>query len=146
MTVYAYGESETREQFRSKGEGRKEAADMVKQQLYAYRTEWHIGIGEDSTGMPIPDNEAQAMIRAALEHVSREYGGASVTRQDGAWVDPSGRLIVESGITIVAYSEHPKDAEQTAVRLCHLFRQTAVIVAEFGPQGFTAKCIYGALP
>ena len=117
---------------------------MVNPQLYAYRTEWHIGIGEDSEGMPILEDEAQAMIRSALEHVSREYGGASVTRQQGAWVDPSGRLIVESGITIVAYSEHPKDAEQTAVRLCRLFRQTAVLVAKFEPQGFMAKCIYGS--
>lgn len=100
------------------------------------RTEFHIGVGVDRYGQSIVANERERAISSALLLLTRNYGGASVTRQEGAWVNPrTGDLVVEPGITLAAYGNLRApgvfvDSSDMALALAREFRQACVIVAE----------------
>lgn len=92
-----------------------------------------IGIGEDEHGHVLTPGDTMPMIGEAMRIVSREYGGCFLTRGEGAWIAPDGRLVRESGITITASTPRDAGVRDHAARVADslrcVFLQAAVHVA-----------------
>lgn len=115
------------------------------QKTHNHRLEFHLGVGEDRNGKPIPTQEQAVIKDRLLRAVACVYGGASLTEQRGAWSDPKGRMILESGVTIVAYCHGGQvgDRIKMAGELLSIANQTACIVAWFhGTCGMVAQEVY----
>lgn len=101
-----------------------------------------VGIGFDRDGKAIHPEEVRQYIEAAIKRASELFGGCFITRGDGGWIDPAGKLIVEPGIVItvdVAPYKYPIDTRIDGQRdvkrvnlyahyLRQLFNQSSVIV------------------
>lgn len=107
------------------------------------RTEYCLGIGVSRFGRPIPDDVARAMTARALETVTRAHGGASLTGQMGAWINPNGDTIREPGITLVAFGPVMPESgyqnqEGVCVELLRILNQQAMFLSKIGPNGIRA--------
>jgi hypothetical protein len=101
-----------------------------------------VGIEFDRSGAPVQAAESVHYIQAATRRASEVFGGCFVTRGDGGWIDPSGKLVVEPAIRItvdVAPYKYPVDTRVDGQRdvkrvneyahyLRALFNQSRVIV------------------
>ncbi len=94
------------------------------------RIQFGIGIGEDADGKSIPRLESDRMIRSALLHLGRFFGGGFITRGHGFWVPPHANgAIIEEGITITIDTDEPDGTVKSVAEMLRaIFNQTAVHV------------------
>ena len=113
---------------------------------YAARVEWHLGAGKDRHGRTILPEDRQRIKAEALAYFARMFGGVSITDQTGAWRDPSGSIVVEEGITVVAYADSSAMADPAARFLLERADQECCLVAIFyaTPGGFTVREVWRA--
>jgi hypothetical protein len=64
------------------------------------RVVFYAGIGYDKHGNAIPSLLASEKIREALLETCKRFGGCTLTRGRGAWIDDKGNLITEECVTI----------------------------------------------
>lgn len=98
---------------------------------WSIRTEFHLGIGVDRWDAPISKDRGDLIATGALALVCEEYEGASMVFQEGGWTNPERKLIMERGITIVAYG-FSNQMTTIAKKILALADQRAMIVATIG--------------
>lgn len=105
-----------------------------------------VGQGFDQHGNPLVDKTNR--LKAVLTHIAKTYGGYSLVKGEGGWINPAGKLVEEPNISITVYSDlnisavHQATAEQLAVTFNQesvlLVRDTVPVIVEFvgqrGPQ------------
>lgn len=99
------------------------------------RLEFHLGTGEDRDGKPIHPERQVGHRQRMLYLTASRYGGASITEQTGAWINPEGVFVSEPGVTVVAYLEGHDNGYAHAQNLMKIGNQRACLVACFGPDG-----------
>lgn len=69
------------------------------------RTELRIicGIGKTKTGTVILPEDSRPIIRQAMKTMAKVFGGVSVTRMDGGWIDDMGELVEESSVSLSSF-------------------------------------------
>lgn len=94
-------------------------------------TRWYVGIGKDKDGRTILPDAADIGIRIALSGLSRRFGGATVIRTEGGWIDAGGRLITEKSIILEVIGPcTPSQANNMRDTLTGLFNQSSVLVVQ----------------
>jgi hypothetical protein len=91
----------------------------------------HMGTGEDRLGNPIDPDAQDVIWGLLLRKMVETFGGGSLTRQEGGWLHPSGRMIMEAGVTLVSYPnphEARVDLDLLARSLLVIGRQEALIL------------------
>jgi hypothetical protein len=86
------------------------------------------GIGEDKAGHAIESQRVRDCLQAVHRHASDEYGGVTVYRHVGSWVDGHGSLVTEHGITIQVLTGKDDDGGQFAIYVRNLFNQNTVVL------------------
>ena len=92
-----------------------------------------VGVGVDKAGRTIPAYVAEQEISFFADDLSRKFGGCSVIRQSGYWIDDKQELVHEPSVRFDVLVSTPK-ASKKGIRLAaeHVkqrFNQSAVIVA-----------------
>lgn len=89
---------------------------------------WTIGIGEDRDGQAIVGDAADRMIDHARLMFASIYGGFTMVRGEGGWIDPSGRTVTEPCIVFTVHTDAAQDYRATARELRLIFRQDTVML------------------
>lgn len=108
------------------------------------RITFGIGTGEDKHGNPIWSDRARTITDSVRAYLVRRFGGCFIVDGFGAWKDDSGKVISEPGIHCIVdldSTEHNANVEarQTAIDLCGIADQTAIMV---GIGTIRGGCIY----
>jgi len=86
------------------------------------------GIGEDKAGHAIDSQRARDCVEAVHKHASDVYGGVTVYRHTGSWIDGHGELVTEHGITIQVVTEINDYGREFALFVRDLFNQNSVVL------------------
>jgi hypothetical protein len=89
------------------------------------------GIGEDRDGNPIAPDVAEANILRIAKLASDLFGGCSLTRHDGAWVNGEGRLVTEPSLTLSVAADGGADPLPLAQYARKLLQQDTVLVQTY---------------
>jgi len=71
------------------------------------RYEIGLGIQFDKDGAAIPVSHANMIIRYLQREASDNFGGVTVSRVQGRWVNDKGQLVTEDAVTFVLFVENP---------------------------------------
>lgn len=79
-----------------------------------------------TVAVDVPDrNLASRMVARVQRDLADMFGGSTATPAQGAWVDASGKLVVEDVVIVYAYcTPEQRDARiQDIVGLCHTIKE-----------------------
>lgn len=80
----------------------------MKLKLNAWKLEFGFGVGLDSKGKKLSETVRAAGIEAIRTLATKLYGGCTVVKTAGDWLDPiTGLLHSEEGRTVIVYVELP---------------------------------------
>ena len=86
------------------------------------------GIGEDKAGCAIESQRARDCLVAIHRFAGDLYGGVTVYRHVGSWVDGNGKLVTEYGITFQVVTDSDSDGSVFAVFIRDTFNQNSVVL------------------
>lgn len=70
-----------------------------------HKVEFGFGVGEDASGRLLLQSEVAIGMQKICQHAADLFGGYTITKTQGGWVNPAGRLVEERGITLSALIE-----------------------------------------
>lgn len=98
------------------------------------RVTFNVRIGEDRFRNPIPPGDVRAGLALALKIVSNAFGGVTLTRGIGAWLNHAGELVEEPCVSLATEASLPERAVKDTARMVaedlrQVFNQQSVIVS-----------------
>lgn len=95
--------------------------------LKEYRIGFGIGYRED--GSTVTDEQAEKAMEAVLFAACHRFGGFNLTRGEGGWISPDGRLVRENSATVSVLTHNHADYVRAFARIIReLFEQYSVIL------------------
>jgi len=90
-----------------------------------------VGCGEDRDCKPLSREEEAFATESAMRILSLHFGGVTILKGDGAWLDDNDTLIVEPcrHFLVMGDKVTPELVGQAAVSLRNLFNQSCVVVS-----------------
>jgi len=77
-----------------------------------YKIEFGFGVGEDRDGNVISIERHESALGAIRREAATLFGGYTLTRTEGGWRNPQGRLVEEPGYTLSVLTDYPGDFPQ----------------------------------
>ena len=74
------------------------------------------GTGQTGDGRYITRTEASLALREIGRYAAEQFGGYSLYRHDGGWINAAGALIQESGVTLSVFGIPLPEQETTLAR------------------------------
>lgn len=89
------------------------------------------GVDEDKAGKPLSPSIVDLVYRKAIHAIANEYGGATLARNVGAWVNGEGVLVEERSFSIFTIDMQEKGTvgvHKVALYVKEALNQSSVLV------------------
>ena len=81
-----------------------------------YKASIIVGIGKQGNGVPLASTTVERALEDIRLRMAITFGGVTVARHEGDWINASGERITEQGVTLYTYSQLTRGETECALR------------------------------